>query len=80
MLLAAGCKVDLADEKGRTPMMRAAIANHAHIVRRLLDKGAESCRMDNEGKTALQLAEECNSGAAAALLHSETSSINPQCR
>jgi uncharacterized protein len=46
------------DEKGRTPLMIASFKGKERIVRYLLEKKADVSVKDNEGRTALDYAEE----------------------
>lgn len=58
LLLAAGAKLDLQAESGRTALMSAASAGHVEIVRALLDAGANANLKDIDGKSALDHARE----------------------
>lgn len=48
--------LDIPDQSGRTPLLRAADAGHTKCTRMLLDKGANMKHVDHEGRTALSLA------------------------
>ena len=50
---------------GHTPLMRACIANHAKVVRKLLRAGAKIAQRSIRGQTALQLAEKSGHMACA---------------
>lgn len=56
ILLKQGAEVDPEDENGCTPLMFAALKNHAHCVNELLGHGADFARNNVEGETALSLA------------------------
>lgn len=61
ILLAKGAEVNIKREKdGRTPLMMACNNEHPEMVRLLLEKGADRNIRDNDGKTALMLAEYYN--------------------
>lgn len=55
LLLARGAMLDLADNRGRTALMTAAVQGHAGIAARLLDAGADRSPRDKNGKTARDL-------------------------
>lgn len=57
-LLKLGSYVDVADAKGRTPLMEAALWGHPKIVQILLEVGSEASLKDRCGMTAGNLAEE----------------------
>ena len=67
-LLDHGAAVDVRDELGRTPLMRAVMQSRLEVVRLLLDRGADPNVADNTGDTPLQQAKQQNSGEIAALL------------
>lgn len=48
--------VDPEDSDLETALMRAASKNHHHVLKHLLDRGADRFRRDWEGKTALMIA------------------------
>jgi hypothetical protein len=50
--------VDARDLGGLTALMQAAIGGHTAVVRLLLDRGADARITDEEGLTALEIAEE----------------------
>ncbi len=56
LLLEARAKVDQADNDGRTPLLLAALNDHAQVVRLLLDRGADANKADNDGETPLHWA------------------------
>jgi len=64
---ATGVDVGTKDNKGRTPLMYAAMSGHDDIVKMLLDKGADVNARSKDGKTALSW--------AAMEKHSETVKI-----
>ena len=57
MLIEAGAE-DITDNSGRTALMLAARWNNAQVVKALLDAGANTLLRDNEGKSALDYAQE----------------------
>ena len=60
-LIAAGTNLDLRDQKGRTALMHTAALGsqtvYKEVVQWLLAKGADTSIQDNEGKTAVAIAE-----------------------
>ena len=68
MLLAAGCSVDLPTNDGVTPLIGAALSNHAGTVKLLLEAGADKTLVDGNESTALSHAEHNGNDAVAALL------------
>ena len=56
LLLDRGADQNLADDRGRTPLMIAAERGHAEIAALLLSRGGDPARRDSLGKTALDLA------------------------
>ena len=68
VLLAAGCSVDLPTNDGVTPLMVAALSNHAGTVKLLLEAGADKALVCNNGQTALWYAEQDGNDAVVALL------------
>lgn len=57
MLLHSGEDVNQKNVRGLTPLMLAAMGNYPIVVRRLLEAGADKSITNNDGKTALELAE-----------------------
>lgn len=55
-LIEAGALVNQADQRGYTPLMAAAQGGMASIVSMLISRGAETGRVNLEGKNALELA------------------------
>ncbi|HZS07532.1 MAG TPA: protein kinase [Blastocatellia bacterium] len=55
-LLNAGCEINAADSKGRTPLMYAVRYNRPAAVSLLLRRGADKSIRDGSGMTALDLA------------------------
>ncbi|MGH9613256.1 MAG: ankyrin repeat domain-containing protein, partial [Bryobacteraceae bacterium] len=72
MLLEAGAPVNLADERGFTPLMMAANSRtkDSEVVRMLLDHGADTQAKDGRGRTAADWARIGARGEIANLLHS----------
>lgn len=66
--LAAGMRVDAADERGRTGLVVAAAAGQAHLVRQLLAAGAAVDQADRDGVTALIAAAGAGDGVAVQAL------------
>ena len=61
-------QVNLADRKGRTPLMGAAYNGHERVISLLLQRGDVSVGPNAEGETALYLAGARGHAGAAALL------------
>jgi hypothetical protein len=57
--LERGDYVDHRNRYGRTALMEAALCGHSDFVEELIEVGAEKDLEDNEGCTALDLAENC---------------------
>jgi len=57
-LLGRGCDVNVADDKGRTPLMEAALWGQVRVVDALLKAGANNHLTDREDMTAANLAED----------------------
>uniref|UniRef100_A0A6U1D921 Uncharacterized protein n=1 Tax=Rhizochromulina marina TaxID=1034831 RepID=A0A6U1D921_9STRA len=56
-LLDSGAEVNWCDEKGFTPLMRAASVGHSEVVTLLVERGADTLAVDGEeGLSALMLA------------------------
>lgn len=55
--LARGGDINAPDQRGRTPLMLAASRGHMELCRMLLECGADSSLRDNEGYTALEIAQ-----------------------
>jgi ankyrin repeat protein len=55
-LLQIGARVNARDIAGRTPLMRAADARQAEVVRLLLQSRADPAAVDRDGKTAMDYA------------------------
>ena len=60
LLLNNNANINTRDNKGRTPLINAALANDAPMVRLLLDHGADKNITDNKGLTALAWAQRLN--------------------
>jgi serine/threonine protein kinase/ankyrin repeat protein len=56
LLLNAGCDVNAADNKGRTPLMYAASSERSEVVNLLLKRGANVRAKDHNGESALDWA------------------------
>ena len=56
LLLKHGAILDLAEDRGRTALMIAAQREHAKIVSRLIEAGADTNLLDKSGKSAMDLA------------------------
>ena len=56
-LIRAGDDINAKNAHGFTPLMLAAIGNYPVVVKRLLDAGANKTIKNNDGKTALELAQ-----------------------
>lgn len=56
ILIGLGADIDLRDDEGRTPLMRAAKSGIAEMVTLLLKHGAEKGAVDAEGRTAKEIA------------------------
>jgi hypothetical protein len=67
-MIAAGDPIDARDGLGRTPLMTAAAAGHASLVRRLLAAGADAEARNARGQDALVLASIGNHAEASQLL------------
>jgi ankyrin repeat protein len=67
-LLDAGWPADTLDEDGSTPLAEAALAERAHVVALLLERGADPRRADDRGVSPASLAATHGLRAIAALL------------
>jgi len=67
-LLRAGADVNAADEHGFTALMDAAIRDQAELVKILLQHGADPDRVDQNGRSARELAEQERCFEAAKVL------------
>lgn len=56
MMLENGAGIDVRDEKGQTPLMRAVRSSDVEMVRMLLEYGPDVDAQDAEGRTALMYA------------------------
>jgi ankyrin repeat protein len=56
-LVAAGADVNVTDNTGWTPLMRATYAGHSDAIRALIDAGADVNATNIFGRTALTMAE-----------------------
>ena len=65
---AAAIDLNHPDNDGWTPLIIASYRGKPEVVRVLLAAGADKDRRNNDGKTALDWAIECNKDACAALL------------
>ncbi|WP_455365703.1 ankyrin repeat domain-containing protein [Kaarinaea lacus] len=75
-LLNKGISVNTRGLKDRTPLMAAAAFNKPQLVKLLLDKGADVSLSDDEGITALQVAENKGNQEIIALLRTAQSGAN----
>ncbi|KAL9132838.1 MAG: hypothetical protein Q9175_005983 [Cornicularia normoerica] len=71
-------ELDIPDQFGQTPVLRAADAGHIKCIRMLLDKGANLKHADYEGRTALSLAAIKGHKVVAKLLLKNDAEINAQ--
>jgi len=53
ILVKAGAKVDVIDNEGWTPLMRASLAANAPIVKLLIDNGADATQKNSVGESAI---------------------------
>ncbi|WP_136774406.1 ankyrin repeat domain-containing protein [Chitiniphilus eburneus] len=67
-LLGMKVSVDAVTTRGATPLMLAALSGDTALMKRLLARGADPTCRNGQGRTALDLAEQANQRAAAALL------------
>ncbi|KAK9684351.1 hypothetical protein RND81_10G204100 [Saponaria officinalis] len=58
LLLQYGADVNVVDSRGQTPLHHCVMGRKADIAKVLLMRGASAKAMDNEGKSAMQLASE----------------------
>jgi ankyrin repeat protein len=56
LLISRGARIDDRDNRGRTALMIAAELGHDEVVDALLGHGADAGLVDNEGKSASELA------------------------
>jgi ankyrin repeat protein len=68
LLLNAGCDVNAADNKGRTPLMYAAASERSEVVNLLLKRGANVRAKDHNGESALDWAIKSGNNTIAMLL------------
>lgn len=66
--LRKGAKVNVSDDRGMSPLMFAAMKGHREVCQVLLDAGADPLLTNNEGKNALDLADQHGRFEAAAIL------------
>ena len=78
LLNQAGIELDIPNQSGQTPLLRAADAGHTKCIRMLLDKGANVKHVDNEGRTALSLAAIKGHKVVAKILLKHDAEINAQ--
>src|SRR5215472_11423934 len=76
MLLAAGAKVNTADEYGETPLTLACGVGNAVLVRRLIEAGAEVNAARWDGTTALMIAANSGNAEAVRLLIERGAKVN----
>lgn len=55
-MIQKGADINAADDKGRTPLMAAALVGYADVAKLLLDKGADANAAMNDGGTVLMTA------------------------
>jgi ankyrin repeat protein len=60
--------LDSGDHKGETPLSSAAVNGHDHIVKLLINKGAEFDSKDDDGRTPLSSAAENGHAVVVKLL------------
>ena len=59
-LLDHGAEIDGRNDTGITPLMAAALRGQSHVVKLLLERGANADLHEQEGRSALQLCEEAD--------------------
>lgn len=67
VLLAAGASTEVRRKNGQTPLLEACALGHVECAQLLLESGADMKVADNEGKTAIQLAQMSPKGAEAVM-------------
>jgi hypothetical protein len=79
LLLNAGCDVNAADNKGRTPLMYAAASERSEVVNLLLRRGANVRAKDHNGESALDWAVKSGNNTIILLLsiHSPSEGRKP---
>jgi len=78
LLLDKNADLESADQRGRTPLIWAAIQGHETVVKLLLDKGADIEAKDRKGWTALILAVSLGHETLVRLLLDEGADIEPK--
>ena len=58
MLVKAGADINARDNRGTTPLMKAAATGNLEAAQALVDAGADVNAMNSDGKTAITLAAE----------------------
>ncbi|OQS07537.1 hypothetical protein THRCLA_20136 [Thraustotheca clavata] len=75
-MLEAGCKIDLTNNHGRTPLHLAASKGHEKVVELLLSKGASTGFKDNNGISAQRLAAENCQTSTPELINSHEKAVD----
>lgn len=72
-----GADINVADEKGWTPLMHAAVDGRFAVVKVLLARGADRNRVSNNGETAIALARKKDNTGIVKLLETATGKPPP---
>jgi len=74
-LLGKHAYIDALSPNGTTPLMMAARGGHIHVVKLLLDRGADLSKRNAMKMTAIEFAEQSNQSEIAAGLKSRWSKL-----
>ena len=55
-LIGKGARIDVVDHDGRTPLMSAASGRSADLAKVLVEVGADPCKVNKKGETAVEIA------------------------